>query len=436
MTPAGPYSSRSASSRKASGTERRGRRGRPRRNRRSFPAETVTDRVDGAVGEEARHSSPGARAARLVARRPSGRSSLHHRLLLDMRYRDGKQGDGAFFGMTPEDSSHQVLGDLGEDGSCGDRLWQRHGVCDRAEVAEAHPHRHGPPALALRPQARADPVGKVAERPADDRVLDGPSAERRLRSDRAGADMGPDGARIAVPGEGGQPLARGTAEKPGNRAGGALRQVADGSDAAFGESRPGSPGRRPTSSPPANHGGRRARSPGRRRPARRAWRPGRRSWRGAWCGRRRWRWEGPVRRARAGGSPRRSRLACRRGGCSLRNVGESLVDRDPLDQRREVAQYPDRGVAEPLVLLEVPADEDQVGAKRSRPPSRHAAVDAEGLRFVRRREHHAAPYRDRPPLEGRIEHLFDRSVERVQVRMKDCGRVHGEPCPRRACGVM
>jgi hypothetical protein len=64
------------------------------------------------------------------------------------------------------------------------------------------------------------------------------------------------------------------------------------------------------------------------------------------------------------------------------NVGERLVDRDPLDQRREVAQDPDRGVAEPLVLLVVPADEDQAGAQLSRPPTRHAAVDAERLRFV------------------------------------------------------
>jgi transposase-like protein len=31
----------------------------------------------------------------------------------------------------------------------------------------------------------------MAERPADDRVLDGPSAERRLRSNRVGADEQP-----------------------------------------------------------------------------------------------------------------------------------------------------------------------------------------------------------------------------------------------------
>jgi hypothetical protein len=36
------------------------------------------------------------------------------------------------------------------------------------------------------------------------------------------------------------------------------------------------------------------------------------------------------------------------------DVGESLVDRDPLDQRREVAEYPDRGVAEPLASTTPP----------------------------------------------------------------------------------
>ena len=95
-----------------------------------------------------------------------------------------------------------------------------------------------------------------------------------------------------------------------------------------------------------------------------------------------------------------------------------------------------RRVAEPLILLEVPADKDQVGAKRLRPPTRHATVDAERLGFVRRREHHTASYRDRLPLERRIEHLFNRCVEGVQVRMKNCGRVHSEPCRRRAGGVL
>ena len=99
-----------------------------------------------------RYPSPSARAPRLVGE-AERQIELHHRLLLDMRYRDGKQRDRAFFGMAPEDGSHQVLGDLREDGSRGDGSGQSDGVCHRAEVAEPHPHRHGPPGLALRPQA-------------------------------------------------------------------------------------------------------------------------------------------------------------------------------------------------------------------------------------------------------------------------------------------
>src|SRR5690348_18194942 len=110
-----------------------------------------------------------------------------------MRYRDGNQRDRAFFGMAPEDGSYQILGDLCNYYTRGDWLRQRHGVCNRAEVAEAHSHRHGPPALAFRPQARADPVGQVAERPADDLVANGPSAERRLRTNRVGVNLGPNG---------------------------------------------------------------------------------------------------------------------------------------------------------------------------------------------------------------------------------------------------
>ena len=44
--------------------------------------------------------------------------------------------------------------------------------------------------------------------------------------------------------------------------------------------------------------------------------------------------------------------------CAAGDVGEGLVDRDALDQRGEVAEDSDRGVAEPLVVAEMPADED------------------------------------------------------------------------------
>ena len=59
------------------------------------------------------------------------------------------------------------------------------------------------------------------------------------------------------------------------------------------------------------------------------------------------------------------------------HVGESLVDGDALDDRREVAEDSDRGVAEPLIVVEMPADEHEVGTESPRAPSRHAAADAE-----------------------------------------------------------
>jgi hypothetical protein len=42
------------------------------------------------------------------------------------------------------------------------------------------------------------------------------------------------------------------------------------------------------------------------------------------------------------------------------NVGEGLVDGDALDRRREIAQDCDRGIAEPLVFVEMSADKNSV----------------------------------------------------------------------------
>ena len=50
------------------------------------------------------------------------------------------------------------------------------------------------------------------------------------------------------------------------------------------------------------------------------------------------------------------------------DVGERLVDGDALDERREVAEHRDRGIAQPLVVLEVAADEDELRAKLARLP--------------------------------------------------------------------
>ena len=45
------------------------------------------------------------------------------------------------------------------------------------------------------------------------------------------------------------------------------------------------------------------------------------------------------------------------------NVGEGLVDGDALYGRREIAQDADGGVAEPLVLVEMSADKNEVATE-------------------------------------------------------------------------
>ena len=65
-----------------------------------------------------------------------------------------------------------------------------------------------------------------------------------------------------------------------------------------------------------------------------------------------------------------------------RDVREGLVDGYPLDEGREIIEHLDRSISQPLVILEMAADKDQVRTKLARPPSRHAATNSEGLRFV------------------------------------------------------
>ena len=103
------------------------------------------------------------------------------------------------------------------------------------------------------------------------------------------------------------------------------------------------------------------------------------------------------------------------------NVGEGLVDRDALYGRREIAQYSDGGVAEPLVFVEMSADKDEVGTELPRAPSRHAASYAEGPRFVGGREHDAAADRNRLAAQARVEQLFDRRIKGVEVRVENGG---------------
>src|SRR5271168_1272417 len=68
---------------------------------------------------------------------------------------------------------------------------------------------------------------------------------------------------------------------------------------------------------------------------------------------------------------------------AARDVGKGLVDRDPLDERREIADHLDGGIAQLLVVLEMAADKSELRTELTRLPSRHAAADPESLGFVR-----------------------------------------------------
>ena len=67
------------------------------------------------------------------------------------------------------------------------------------------------------------------------------------------------------------------------------------------------------------------------------------------------------------------------------------------------------------------ADEDELRAELARPPSRHAAADAEGLGLVGGGEHDAAADGDRLAAQRRVEQLLDRGVEGVEVGVEDGG---------------
>src|SRR5215831_12081051 len=51
-----------------------------------------------------------------------------------------------------------------------------------------------------------------------------------------------------------------------------------------------------------------------------------------------------------------------------RNVSKSLVDGDPFDERSEIIEHIDGSIAQPLVILEMPADKDQLWTQLTSPP--------------------------------------------------------------------
>ena len=63
-------------------------------------------------------------------------------------------------------------------------------------------------------------------------------------------------------------------------------------------------------------------------------------------------------------------------------VGEGFVDGNPLDERGEIIEHVDGSITQPLVILEMATDKDQLRTKLTSPSSWHAAADAERPGFV------------------------------------------------------
>src|SRR5688572_2793220 len=102
-------------------------------------------------------------------------------------------------------------------------------------------------------------------------------------------------------------------------------------------------------------------------------------------------------------------------------VGKGLIDRDAFDQGREIVQDLDRGISQPLIVLEMAADKDEPGAQFARLAARHAAMNAKGLGLVGGGQHHAAADGNRLAAQARIQELLDRGIEGIEIRMEDGG---------------
>src|SRR5882757_10966915 len=107
---------------------------------------------------------------------------------------------------------------------------------------------------------------------------------------------------------------------------------------------------------------------------------------------------------------------------AARYVGKGLIDGDPLDERREITDHLDGGVAQPLVVLEMAADKSELRTEFARAPPRHAATNPEGLGFVGSGQHNPSTDGDGLAAQRRVEQLLDRGIEGIQVRMEDGGR--------------
>ena len=115
---------------------------------------------------------------------------------------------------------------------------------------------------------------------------------------------------------------------------------------------------------------------------------------------------------------------------AARDVGKGLVDGNPLDEGREIADHLDGGVAQPLVFLEMPADKGELRTEFARLPSRHAAADPEGLGFVRSGKHNPTTDGNGSAAQRGVKQLLHGGIESIQVRMEDGGyRCHPDRSP-------
>ena len=101
------------------------------------------------------------------------------------------------------------------------------------------------------------------------------------------------------------------------------------------------------------------------------------------------------------------------------DVEERLVDRDALDDGRDVVEHAEDGLARVDVGAEAGLDDDRLRAQAPRPRLAHRGADAVRLRLVARGEDDAAADDHRSAAQARIVALLDRRVEGVEVGVED-----------------
>ena len=111
----------------------------------------------------------------------------------------------------------------------------------------------------------------------------------------------------------------------------------------------------------------------------------------------------------------------RRADASLHpaDVEERLVDRDPLDDRRNVVEDPEDRLARIDIGGHPGRDDRRAGAQAAGSRRAHRRAHSEGLRLVARCEHHPQPDDHGPAPQARVVPLLDRRKERVQVGVQD-----------------